>query len=162
MAARQAPHLRIFRNDHPARSVIALTLQGTRSNRDAIGARVDVEADGVRATRLVQAGSGFLSQHSREVLVGLGASRAIKKVVVTWPSGLKQEFTDVAVDARYRLVEGGTLERFPLVRGTAAPAAMPAPATATPPTATWFYRPVPAPDFSATDLGGTTRSLAAL
>lgn len=162
MAARQAPHLRIFRNDHPPRSAIALTLQGTTSNRDAIGARVDVEADTVRVTRLVQAGSGFLSQHSREVLVGLGASRVIKKVVVTWPSGLRQEFADVALDARYRLVEGGTLERSPLVRTMAPPATVPAPAPGVPPTSTWFYRPVPAPDFTATDLRGATRSLAAL
>ncbi|BCS34916.1 hypothetical protein TBR22_A41420 [Luteitalea sp. TBR-22] len=163
MAARQAPHLRIVRNDHPARPAIALRLVGTRSNRDAIGARVDVEADAVHVTRLVQAGSGFLSQHSREVLVGLGASRAIRKVVVTWPSGLRQEFTDVAIDARYRLVEGGALESTPMTRGASmAPPSPVSAAPAAPPTTTWFYRPVPAPAFTATDLTGTTRSLAAL
>ena len=43
-----------------------------KSNRDAVGARVTVETDQVRVTRIVQAGSGFISQHSKELLFGLG------------------------------------------------------------------------------------------
>src|SRR5262245_58194634 len=67
MADRQAPHLRIFRNDFETTSAsLAVRLRGTKSNRDAIGARVTVETDRLRKTRIVQAGSGFLSQHSKE------------------------------------------------------------------------------------------------
>lgn len=163
MAARQAPHLRVFRNDHPARAVIALRLTGTKSNRDAIGARVDVDAGAFRVTRLVQAGSGFLSQHSREVLVGLGDSQRVARLTVTWPSGETQTFTDLAVNTRYQLTEGGTPVPTPITR--AAPAA-PGPrspirdprSAASPPDATWMYEPFPVPDFTATDLTGVTHT----
>ena len=78
MADRQAPQLRIFRNDFETTSAsLAVRLSGTTSNRDAIGARVTVETDRLRKTRIVQAGSGFLSQHSKELLIGLGASERV-------------------------------------------------------------------------------------
>lgn len=159
MAARQAPHLRVFRNDHPARSVIALRLTGTKSNRDAIGARVDVEAGSARVTRLVQAGSGFLSQHSREILVGLGASERVTTLTVTWPSGEKQTFTDLAVNTRYQLTEGGTPVPTAIAKAQVSRTPNRDPRPAVPaPDATWMYEPFPVPDFSAVDLAGTTHT----
>ena len=81
MAARQAPQLRVFRNDYAGRhAALALRLRGTASNRDAVGARVSVETERMRRTKQVQAGSGFLSQHSKELLFGLGQSRKILKL----------------------------------------------------------------------------------
>jgi hypothetical protein len=70
---RNAPQLRILKNvvdDLPPS--IAFRLQGTKSNRDAIGASVTVETGALRQTRMLQAGSGFLSQHSKDVFFGLG------------------------------------------------------------------------------------------
>ena len=64
------------------RAVLAVRLVGTRSNRDAVGARVTLETDRLRRTRIVQAGSGFLSQHSKELLFGLGPSRRVLKATV--------------------------------------------------------------------------------
>ena len=58
-------------------AALAVRLAGVKSNRDAIGARVTVETDRMRRTKTVQAGSGFLSQHSKELLFGLGASERI-------------------------------------------------------------------------------------
>ena len=108
MADRQAPQLRIFRNDFETTSAsLAVRLRGTTSNRDAIGARVTVETDRLRKTRIVQAGSGFLSQHSKELLIGLGASERVLKLTVNWPSGETQVFTDVPLNTRIRIVEGG-------------------------------------------------------
>ena len=108
MAARQAPQLRVFRNDFAAGNTsVAIRLAGTSSNRDAIGARVSVETERLRRTKIVQAGSGFLSQHSKALLFGLGSSQRVLKLTVEWPSGRKQDFTDVPVNARLRLVEGG-------------------------------------------------------
>ena len=127
MAARQAPQLRVFRNDfanlaiggtgsHPA--ALAVRLSGVKSNRDAIGARVTVETDRMRRTKTVQAGSGFLSQHSKELLFGLGASERIVSVTVDWPSGGTQRLTGLSLDTRVRLVEGGEPDRYALHRGT--------------------------------------------
>jgi Flp pilus assembly protein TadD len=171
MAARQAPQLRIFRNDFgtvaaqgsgaPAAGSIAVRLTGTKSNRDGIGARVIVETDRVRRTRIVQAGSGFLTQHSKEHVIGLGASQRIAKLTIVWPSGQTQALTDVPLNTRVRIVEGGDPEMEPLAPHAAGkPPATPPPGA--PSGDTWLYEPFPAPEFSLTDISGSTRSLAAL
>ena len=168
MAARQAPQVRIFRNDFGSlppeggSHAIAVRLAGTKSNRDAIGARVTVETDRLRKTRMVQAGSGFLSQCSKELLIGLGPSERIVKLTVDWPSGGTQVITDVPLNTRVSIVEGGGVKTTaPFAARAAAPAAA-VPPPASPPAATWLYEPFPAPDFSLQDLSGTTRSIAAL
>ena len=165
MAARQAPQLRLFRNDYAGRGrtfTIRLTGSG-KSNRDAVGARVVVETDRVKKTRIVTAGSGFLSQHSRTLIFGLGASERLARVTVTWPSGAVQTFTDARLDTRARLTEGGRLEAQPIAAASAAPATPPAlPAAAAPPDSSWLYDPFPAPPFSVADVSGQTQSLTAL
>jgi Tfp pilus assembly protein PilF len=164
MADRQAPQIRIFRNDFDAKpAAITVRLRGTKSNRDAIGARVTVETDRVHKTRIVQGGSGFLSQHSKELLIGLGASERIVKLTVAWPSGETQTFTTVPMNARLRIVEGGALDSEPLrARPAAKTTATSNAAPASVPLTTWMYEPFAAPDFSLPDLAGTTRSLTAL
>jgi Tfp pilus assembly protein PilF/peroxiredoxin len=167
MAARQAPQVRVFRNDFAGSGAsVSIRLVGTKSNRDAIGARVSVETDRLRRTRIVSAGSGFLSQHSKELLFGLGPSQRVQKLTVTWPSGLNQEFTDVPLGTRLRLVEGGTLERESFAAKSrpdpAATASVPTVSPLDARDATWLYEPFPAPDFSLQDLKGEMRSLAAL
>ncbi len=166
MAARQAPMLRIFRNDFAERApAIAVSLTGTASNRDAIGARVTVETDRLRRTRLVHAGSGFLSQHSKRLLFGLGASERVLKLTVDWPSGRSQSFTEgLALRHSYRLVEGAELQGEPLAAAPPSTHAVAAPAlpVESPPSSTWLFEPFPAPDFSLADVSGRTASLQAL
>ena len=164
MADRQAPQLRIFRNDFETTSAsLAVRLRGTVSNRDAIGARVTVETDRLRRVKIVQAGSGFLSQHSKELLIGLGASERVLKLTVSWPSGETQVFTDVPLNTRMRIVEGSSdVEKEAFKPRSAGPTTSAAPAPAPAPRTTWMYEPFPAPDFSLPDLAGQTRSLAAL
>ena len=167
MAARQAPQLRIFRNEiGGAHAWFSLRLTGSgKSNRDAIGARVVVETERLTKTKIVQAGSGFLSQHSKTLTFGLGPSQRIERMTVTWPSGRQQKFVaSPALNTRLRLVEGGQLEpETASVAAAAGPTAAAAMPPAAPPLAgSWLYEPFPAPPFSAPDLGGETRSLAAL
>jgi Flp pilus assembly protein TadD/peroxiredoxin len=176
MAARQTPQLRIFRNDFEGRgAALAIRLLGTASNRDAIGARVTVKTDARLRTRVVQAGSGFLSQHSKELLIGLGPSQRVLELTVEWPSGRKQVFTDVPLDHRLRLEEGGELRKEPFATGGANQEARPGGARTAitvasqtessavgPPSASWLYEPFPAPDFTLPDLQGRQRSLQAL
>jgi Tfp pilus assembly protein PilF/peroxiredoxin len=163
MADRQAPQLRIFRNDfEPKPPSLAVRLRGTTSNRDAVGARVIVETDRMRITRIVQAGSGFLSQRSKELDIGLGASERVLKLTVSWPSGGTQVFTNVPLNARIRIVEGRDIETEAFNPRSAGKTTSSVPAPASAPRATWMYEPFAAPDFSLPDLGGGTRSLAAL
>jgi Tfp pilus assembly protein PilF/peroxiredoxin len=163
MAARGQPQLRLFRNDFRERgAALAVRLVGRTVNRDAVGARVTVQTDRLRVMKVVQAGSGFLSEHSRELLFGLGASRRIVELTVEWPDGTRQVVSDAAPDRRLHVEQGGATTTEPFRAPVAAPGGdRPAP-PAGPPQATWFFEPFPAPDFSLPDLRGDPRSLAAL
>ena len=168
MAARQAPHLRLFRNDLTTRqgatgaAALTVKLAGTVSNRDALGAIVTVATDAVRRTKVVTAGSGFLSQHSRELIFGLGRSGATASVTVAWPSGRRDVFEGIAVNSRVAITEGATPQVAPLTASsTALGAADPLPPAA-PPSSSWLYEPFPLPEFQAPDLRGTLRGTAAL
>ena len=163
LAPRSAPQLRLFRNDFkPRGATIAVRLVGTKSNRDAIGARVTAETEQLHVTKMVSAGSGFLSQHSKELILGLGASQRISQLVVEWPSGARQVFTDVPLNRRLLIEEGGALKSEPYAALPALSVDSAPPTPAPPPAATWLYEPFPAPDFALKDLRGEERSLAAL
>lgn len=79
---------------------------GVKSNRDAVGARVEVEAGGARQVRFVVGGGSYLSARDRRVLVGLGPADRADRVIVMWPSGRRQEFRNLPGRRGYRLVEG--------------------------------------------------------
>ena len=96
----------LFRNDQTAgnRSV-RLRLVGTKSNRDAIGARVRLYEDGVVQTRMVKSGSSYLSQSELPVTFGVGKRDKIDRVVIDWPSGATEEHKNLASGA-YECTEG--------------------------------------------------------
>ena len=77
---------------------IEVKLVGTKSNRDGIGARVEVMAGGRRWTAERVASSGYLSQNDGRLHFGLGAAAGIDKLIVHWPSGCEQTLNDVSVD----------------------------------------------------------------
>jgi tetratricopeptide (TPR) repeat protein len=145
-ANRTGPRLRLMRNqwidgssDHERKDYIAFQLQGTQSNRDGIGARVEVvltpddESDGRRPPKLVRAlraGEGYLSQSSKILHFGLGTNAQLVHVEVRWPNGLRQRFEGLVPGRRYRLVEGSELAEPLPDRSEATairPAAQPAP-----------------------------------
>ena len=77
---------------------VEIKLKGTKSNRDGIGAKVEVLAAGKRWTRERVAGSGYLSQDDGRLHFGLGAAANIDKLLVHWPSGREQVLTNLTVD----------------------------------------------------------------
>jgi hypothetical protein len=79
---------------------------GKKSNRNAIGARVEVEAGSLRQVRFVNGGGSYLSASDRRLLVGLGTADRARRVTVTWPSGGRQVFEDLASRTWWRLYEG--------------------------------------------------------
>lgn len=90
---------------------VALKLEGVKSNRSAIGARVRVdfqEPSGLRSVyRTVNSGTSF-GDSPLELHVGLGHAKAIQQIEVRWPSGLRQVLTGLALGQTYHLREGGT------------------------------------------------------
>ncbi len=97
----------LLRNDTPRRShFLRLKLQGTRSNRDGIGARVRAyTAHGV-VQRMVRTGSSYLSQSELTLTFGLGSATAIDKVQISWPSGTVDDMAGVAIDTTLVATEG--------------------------------------------------------
>ena len=96
----------LFRNDQTAGNrSIRFRLVGTKSNRDAIGARVRIIANGVTQTRMVRSGSSYLSQSELPVTFGVGKLDRIDRVVVDWPSGRTEEFKQLAVGKPYEIIE---------------------------------------------------------
>src|SRR5581483_1913670 len=102
------PPLLLRNNGGNRKSWLAVWLQGTKSNRDAIGARLSLRAAGERQLRQVGAGSSYLSQDDRVQLFGLGAQEKAEELEVWWPSGRRQRFTNLAARRMIRIVEGSS------------------------------------------------------
>jgi Flp pilus assembly protein TadD/peroxiredoxin len=164
---RNAPQLRILHNTMAEiGQSIAFRLRGHRSNRDAIGAAITVEAGSLRQTKYVQAGSGFLAQHSKELFFGLGKHAGQVRATVRWPSGLTQVLEALPVGHRIDVEEGAS--SFAAKPFAAAPSTSIEPASiagldALPENVdTWLIEPLKAPDFSLPDLAGKLWSFASL
>jgi tetratricopeptide (TPR) repeat protein len=163
---RNAPQLRLMKNivsDLPP--AIVFRLRGRKSNRDAIGAAVTIETSSGRQTRFLRAGSGFLSQHSKDLFFGLGKATGNISASIRWPSGIIQQLKDLPPNHRVSVIEGSktpSIEPFkPRSMETSASAdswgeTLPELAE------TWLLAPVPAPDFSLADGRGKTWTLPAL
>lgn len=165
---RNSPQLRFLKNTMPdPGAAVALRLAGKKSNPDAIGASVIVQTETGEQIRRVQAGSGFLAQHTKELFFGLGAATSPVQATIRWPSGETQTIKDLPLNHRVWVEEGSPPSRiepfrspFPLPAAAAfsvTAEAQPVPDTVE----TWLLTPVLAPDFSVASLAGRTETLSA-
>jgi enediyne biosynthesis protein E4 len=90
---------------------VLFRLVGTRSNRAAVGARVTVYTSGMTQIDEVRGGGGYNSTNDTRLHFGLGRDDVMSQVKVQWPSGLRQEFPNVAGDAIYEVVEGQAMTK---------------------------------------------------
>jgi tetratricopeptide (TPR) repeat protein len=126
---RTGPRLRLMRNStidgsthHTDHGYVAFRLQGTVSNRDAVGARVTVRLaaragssptpDAPVLIQTLRAGDAYLSQSSKWLHFGLGSHTDVAKVEVRWPSGRLESFSNIRAGGRYQLVEGSSQAVF--------------------------------------------------
>lgn len=142
-----SPQVRFLRNDsRDGNASIAFRLTGAKSNRDAIGAVVTIETALGRQQRRLD-----LSPHSKELLFGLGRAKAIDRVTIEWPSGVRQTLRGVPVNHRIHVIEGG--DRFQAEpfrpRNYSARVEPEAPSESSRPaySGTWLYQPRRAPEF---------------
>ncbi len=101
---------RLFRNDNANQNdVLRMKLVGTKSNRDAIGAKVTVTTNsGATLSRMVKDGSSYLSQSELPLTFGLGKPGTVKsvRVQIVWPSGRKESIADVPPNQALTIQEG--------------------------------------------------------
>jgi ASPIC and UnbV/FG-GAP-like repeat len=97
----------VYRNTLPrGRHWIQFLLEGTKSNRAAVGAQVRIVANGQKRLSFVSGGNSFAGQSMSRVHFGLGDAESIKSVEVRWPSGLTETFPVTAIDRMQKLREG--------------------------------------------------------
>ena len=106
VAANQNGPLLIYKNTvTPENQWIEFELEGTTSNRSAIGAEVTLFWNGQEQVQEVSGGSGFCAQNQRQLHFGLGKVANIEKVVVRWPSGKVQTVNSPAANQVHKIKE---------------------------------------------------------
>lgn len=95
----------ILTNSEPAAHWISLSLEGTASNRDAIGARIRLRTGNRWQTRVVSGGSGYLSGSSLRQHFGLGDAERVDEAIIEWPSGQRTVLIDLDVDQLHAIRE---------------------------------------------------------
>jgi len=96
----------LYRNEiNNSNNFLIIKTIGTISNRDGIGARVRIVTGGLSQIREVNGGSGYLSQNSLPVELGLGQATKVDSIIIRWPSGKKQILTNQAVNQFLTITE---------------------------------------------------------
>jgi Flp pilus assembly protein TadD len=142
LKSRLGPQVRAMQNNLGVAPRISILLRGTNSNRDAIGARIEVNGQ----AQWLSAGSGFLSQHSKRLHFGL-AGKPAADVRILWPSGTKQEIAGLEPGYAYVITEGeGHAPQTPLQTRRKMPAGAVTGVNAAEYGDSWLLEPAPLPD----------------
>jgi hypothetical protein len=115
---------KLYRNKGNANRWIELDLVGTRSERDATGARIFATANGITQVRVQDGGYHRWSQNLKRTHFGL-AGATVVDLRVEWPSGGVQTFNDVSTNKLYRIIEGGGIAAVKLGVAPAYPCGAP-------------------------------------
>ena len=106
VVANQKGPLLLYKNTvDPQNRWIEFSLEGTRSNRSAIGAQVRLFWDGKQQVQEISGGSGFCAQNDRRVHFGLGKNPRVEKVVIRWPSGKIQTLSVPKINNTHQVKE---------------------------------------------------------
>jgi hypothetical protein len=106
VVANQRGPLLVYRNTvAPENQWIGFDLEGTASNRSAIGARVALYWNGQQQVQEVSGGSGFCSQNQRRLHFGLGGNPRLEKAEIRWPSGTVQTLEEPATGRVHTIKE---------------------------------------------------------
>src|SRR5262249_48590717 len=90
---------------------ITFRLEGTQSNRDAVGAEISIVAGGGWQPRQRIGGGSYQSASDPRLHFGLGSATRVDRVEVRWPSGQVSRFCNLDADACYHLREGDPAAR---------------------------------------------------
>jgi enediyne biosynthesis protein E4 len=106
IVANQRGPMLIYKNTvSPENAWIEFSLEGTKSNRSAIGAQLTLFWNSKQQVQVVSGGNGFASENDRRLHFGLGKTPSIEKIVIRWPSGRTQTLRDFAPNRLYNIKE---------------------------------------------------------
>jgi hypothetical protein len=114
---------RLYRNLGSGNLSLEIRIIGTRSNHDAVGAKISALAGKQRIFKWVNGGNGFGCNNSRIIHLGLAREKQVSELQIDWPSGLRQSFENIPAGQRIEIVEGKSslrsLVKFPPPAGLA-------------------------------------------
>src|SRR5262249_48083689 len=102
----------LYHNQGSGNTSLEVKLIGTRSNRDAIGARVSATCGKRKVHKWVNGGNGFGVANSKIVHLGLGNQQRVDLLEILWPSGLRQTFRNTPAGHRIEITEGKSEPRL--------------------------------------------------
>jgi hypothetical protein len=89
---------RLYRNDAPAGNWIKIKLEGSRSDVNGIGSRIEVYMEDVLMIREIDGGSSHESQNSKIAHFGMKDYQTADSIIVKWTSGTNQKLSDIKVN----------------------------------------------------------------
>lgn len=96
----------LWENSGGNKNWLKIRLEGTLTNRDAIGSWVLVYANGQQYSRYLHCGEGYLGQNSKTQLFGLDSATTVDSILVRWLSGGEELFYDVESNQTLYIIEG--------------------------------------------------------
>lgn len=100
---------KVYYNVPNANNWVKITLQGIQSNRNGIGARVEIYGAWGKQIREIRSGSGFSHQSTLNAHFGIGTETAITQIIIRWPSGIVDTITNPTSNQSINVIEGATL-----------------------------------------------------
>lgn len=98
---------KLYLNDGNSNHWISITLQGSSSNQDAVGALIELYGSWGMQMREVRAGESYGISNTFKMMFGIGSATSIDSAVVYWPSGAVEVVVNPAIDAQLSITEGG-------------------------------------------------------
>ena len=96
----------IWKNTNTTNNWLKIKLQGTISNRDGIGAKIEFYADNKKQIRYTYCGESFSSQNANHEIFGMASITLADSIVVNWPSGIRDVLYNVAANHEILIIEG--------------------------------------------------------
>lgn len=100
---------KVYYNTGNSNNWVKLNTIGTESNRNGIGARVELYSNLGKQIREVRSGEGFAYMSSLNTHFGLGADTEIEKIIIRWPSGIVDTINNPNINSTITVVEGETM-----------------------------------------------------
>ena len=105
------PHFSKLHKSVPGdNNYLKFLLEGTVSNRDGVGSKVTCWTNALMQTRYTYCGESYLSQHSKSEIFGLGNAETVDSLLIQWPSGIVDFYTNLVGNQNYNFVEGAAEE----------------------------------------------------
>jgi hypothetical protein len=101
------PNIQLLKNNNTTGNWVQIKLEGNRSNKSAIGAKIIVRTTGKNQIREITSHTGFGSQNSLIAHFGLGSATTINQIEIKWPSGVTNIYSNKGINQYYTFVEDG-------------------------------------------------------